>query len=78
MAVEVGFEPTHAVTRLSAFKADPFDLLGTLPCKFRHEKRTPDSVSFSQNCMQEGVYSRVDFVIRSHLQFIDTIIIKHP
>jgi len=52
--------------------------LGTLPCKFRHEKRTPDSVSFSQNCMQEGVYSRVDFVIRSHLQFIDTIIIKRP
>jgi len=33
---------------------------------------------FHKNCMQEGVYSRVDFVIRSHLQFIDTIIIKHP
>jgi hypothetical protein len=42
------------------------------------KKRTPDSVSFSQNCMQEGVYRRVDFVIRSHLQFIDTIIIKRP
>lgn len=42
MAVEVGFEPTHALQRLSAFKAVPFDLLGTLPRKFRHEKRTPD------------------------------------
>ena len=29
MAPEVGFEPTHGLTRLSDFKSEPFNLLGT-------------------------------------------------
>ena len=31
VAAPVGFEPTHGVTRLSVFKTDPFNHLGTAP-----------------------------------------------
>lgn len=78
MAVEVGFEPTHALYVYLLSRQSPLTSWVLYHVNLGMKKRTPDSVSFSQNCMQEGVYSRVDFVIRSHLQFIDTIIIKRP
>lgn len=31
MAERVGFEPTHALTRLADFESAPLDLLGTFP-----------------------------------------------
>lgn len=78
MAVEVGFEPTHVLHVYLLSRQFPLTSWVLYHVNIGMKKGHLIRCPFHKNCMQEGVYSRVDFVIRSHLQFIDTIIIKRP